>query len=410
MYGAMVSIELCVFSNCVATSTAWGHGGGAIFVDDDGGGTINIFGTSFNGNLAEEGGDILADASFPQNIFITIHSTCPSPYSDETSVQGDALDYVAYYVPYDPPQYSHSCEMVCQAGFFNPRRGFLTSDCVACGAGKFGTSVSTGATSEAICEACPAGKFSSSTGATNDETCENCIAGKYMPETGASSETKCLLCGVGKYSNATGITSEANCRLCPSGRYGEDKGMSSSSCSGPCDANFTCAPGSQSPADGCALGYFKSSLSDDCHICPAGRFGDSHRLKTDRCSGPCQRGYICEPGSTSATAKACSEDEFCASGTTSPLACPEAHAKTCNSKTNATCQDSSLCLFDQCTGLKPTFQCPLDEFDVHTCGVLFSSAFLKKGDVGKTALRTGQDINEHALRTLLFAHRAVLTH
>ena len=78
--GAIVTIELCVFSNCRATST----GGGAIFVESSGT-TVNTYGTSFNDNTAASGnGDDIKRTSGT----ITIHNTCPSPYSSNTPIQG----------------------------------------------------------------------------------------------------------------------------------------------------------------------------------------------------------------------------------------------------------------------------------------------------------------------------------
>ena len=81
--GAIVDIELCVFSNCRSTGETIG-GGGAIFVVQSGT-MVDIYGTGFNGNTAVSGnGDDIYKASGT----ITIHNTCPSPYSSNTPVQG----------------------------------------------------------------------------------------------------------------------------------------------------------------------------------------------------------------------------------------------------------------------------------------------------------------------------------
>ena len=79
--GAIVTIELCVFSNCRATST----GGGAIYVSSSGG-TVNAYGTSFNDNTADSGN---GDDIYRNGGTITIHNTCPSPYSSNTPIQGE---------------------------------------------------------------------------------------------------------------------------------------------------------------------------------------------------------------------------------------------------------------------------------------------------------------------------------
>ena len=80
--GAKVTIELCVFSNCRATESY--YGGGAIFFES---GIVNVYGTSFSGNTAVSGNgdDILQGDSGT----ITIHNTCPSPYSSNTPILGE---------------------------------------------------------------------------------------------------------------------------------------------------------------------------------------------------------------------------------------------------------------------------------------------------------------------------------
>jgi hypothetical protein len=81
--GAIVDLELCIFSNNRATNS---QGGGAIFVSSSGT-TVNVYGTSFNGNTADSGnGD---DIYSFNGATITIHNTCPSPYSSNTPTQGE---------------------------------------------------------------------------------------------------------------------------------------------------------------------------------------------------------------------------------------------------------------------------------------------------------------------------------
>ena len=81
--GAIVTIELCVFSNC--RSTASWSGGGAIYVSSNSGNTVNVYGTSFNDNTAATGN---GDDIYRNSGTITIHNTCPSPYSSNTPIQG----------------------------------------------------------------------------------------------------------------------------------------------------------------------------------------------------------------------------------------------------------------------------------------------------------------------------------
>jgi predicted outer membrane repeat protein len=78
--GAIVDLKLLVFSN----NRALFGGGGAIYVDDYYT-TVNIYGTSFNENTAVSGD---GDDIYRSSGTITIHNTCPSPYSSNTPIQG----------------------------------------------------------------------------------------------------------------------------------------------------------------------------------------------------------------------------------------------------------------------------------------------------------------------------------
>ena len=78
--GAIVDLKLCIFSNNRATTS---YGGGAIFLQGSGT-SVNLYGTSFSGNTADNGGDDI----YRYSGTITIHNTCPSPYSSNTPIQG----------------------------------------------------------------------------------------------------------------------------------------------------------------------------------------------------------------------------------------------------------------------------------------------------------------------------------
>jgi hypothetical protein len=80
---AIVTIELCVFSNCRTTDSS--YGGGAIDVDSSGT-TVNTYGTSFNDNTAASG---IGDDIYRYSGTITNHNTCPFPYSSNTPIQGE---------------------------------------------------------------------------------------------------------------------------------------------------------------------------------------------------------------------------------------------------------------------------------------------------------------------------------
>jgi hypothetical protein len=80
---AAVDVQLCVFINCESTSTY--YGGGGIYAS---GATtsLNVYGTSFSENevpAATDSSDIYTSTSS-----ITVHNTCPVPYSAVAAVEG----------------------------------------------------------------------------------------------------------------------------------------------------------------------------------------------------------------------------------------------------------------------------------------------------------------------------------
>jgi predicted outer membrane repeat protein len=80
--GATIDLELCIFSNNRATRSD--YGGGAIYVRDSGT-IVNVYTTSFYANTADSGN---GDDIYRSGGTITIHNTCPSPYSSNTPIQG----------------------------------------------------------------------------------------------------------------------------------------------------------------------------------------------------------------------------------------------------------------------------------------------------------------------------------
>jgi len=79
-----IIIELCIFRNCKATSNDSDNGGGAIYLHIIPT-TMNIYGTTFSGNIATSGN---GNDIYNYLGTITIHDTCPSPYSFNTPTQG----------------------------------------------------------------------------------------------------------------------------------------------------------------------------------------------------------------------------------------------------------------------------------------------------------------------------------
>jgi hypothetical protein len=77
--GAIVDLMLLVFSNNRVTHSSLG--GGAFFVWSS---TANVYSATFNGNTAASSGDDI----YSLQATITIHNTCPTPYSSNTPIQG----------------------------------------------------------------------------------------------------------------------------------------------------------------------------------------------------------------------------------------------------------------------------------------------------------------------------------
>lgn len=75
---------------------------------------------------------------------------------------------------------------------------------------------------------------------------------------------------------------------CPAGRYGITERLQTPECSGLCQKGFYCPPGSKS----------RNEIP-----CPRGRYGDREGLTNFLCSGACQNPYYCPEGSTEPTVK-----------------------------------------------------------------------------------------------------------
>lgn len=249
-----------------------------------------------------------------------------------------------------------------------------------CPAGRFGNA--TGLTS-AECSghctagcACPAGSVTACSVACTD-------AQYYCPsESGAP-----VLVSLGYYSHGTvddasGVVRLSQQLACPAGQYCASgvarpcpagrfySGLRASECTGECSAGWYCPTGSATsraqPCDAlveyCPAGseaptsvqpgWFAVAVDDhsddgsmvavhvsveECppgwwcvagvkSLCPAGRFGASHGLRSPWCDGPCEAGYFCPAGSVTATAESCgSPAVFCPVGSADPLRVPEGY-------------------------------------------------------------------------------------
>lgn len=103
------------------------------------------------------------------------------------------------------------------------------------------------------------------------------LAGYYSSENNRTTRVKQNVCPVGSYC-VSGII-----RDCPAGRFGRDEKLFSPLCSGPCQLGHYCPPGSTTPTQ---------------RPCPLGRYGDREGLSDGGCSGPCSHPLDCPEGST----------------------------------------------------------------------------------------------------------------
>ncbi|RYG67158.1 hypothetical protein EON64_08080, partial [archaeon] len=181
-----------------------------------------------------------------------------------------------------------------------------------------------------ICSLCPAGRYGNASGLQSAFCSGRCSAGYFCPA-GSSSPTE-KVCGgrhvfcpegsaqpiyapAGRYTasivdNSTGSvqTHSEPCAPgsycmngvqvpCPVGVYGNVDSLATASCSAPCRAGTHCPEGSVVPKM-CAPGSFCPD-GQVAILCPAGRYGAVHGLKDIECSGLCQPGFFCLPGSVS---------------------------------------------------------------------------------------------------------------
>ena len=126
----------------------------------------------------------------------------------------------------------------------------------------------------------------------------------------------------GSYSSAQGYVSPLCEGLCQAGKAGY--GSETSICSVDCPPSFFCPAGSADPI-ACSTGYYCNTVSlaapsalcpirsycpagtDDpsATLCAAGRYSNRTGQTNSQCSGPCQEGYYCPEGSSSATQHPC---------------------------------------------------------------------------------------------------------
>ena len=150
------------------------------------------------------------------------------------------------------------------------------------------------------CQACDAGKWSSTEGAYQKSVCIYCNVGKYSSTPAANSSDACLDCDQGKFLTAVGSSQATDCENCVPGQVQNKPGQAYC---------LPCMPGKNqvSPGQHECIDCIKDHYSVDgitCHACRQGRFSTSG---SSRCK-PCDLGmktvssnnlavpddYICE--------------------------------------------------------------------------------------------------------------------
>jgi hypothetical protein len=203
----------------------------------------------------------------------TTWDPCPQGnYCDGT----DSSTYIACVVGYIcPAGTKYSTETPCPEGTYNNLGGrWLNSECLSCPAGYFCDQKGQSTFSKKLLE----GYYSTATGEIDPTPADvtdvkgRCETGNYCPE-GSSSLTPCP---VGTYNDARVGTSSDDCLNCPPGEFCNTAGETyaqlvalASTSHGTCTQGYVCYPGSTTatPNDNimgiiCPIG----------HYCPAGTF------------------------------------------------------------------------------------------------------------------------------------------
>ena len=172
------------------------------------------------------------------------------------------------------PDLGASSSAVCRAcpvGTFSPTPGqSAEANCTQCPAGTYGVEEAQTSASMA-CVACLAGTYSAVPGAAGGAACEACPAGKYGTGEAQTSEAAgCALCPAGKYGSETGAPAAERCFNCPRGTYQPLTGRrKEASC-------LQCPEGSSQPNSG-------ATSEDACIQCPAGKFAEGNLVTIDDC-------------------------------------------------------------------------------------------------------------------------------
>lgn len=151
-----------------------------------------------------------------------------------------------------------------------------------------------------VCTPCPAG----SRCPNPKDRPERCPDGSTSDE--GQAECAFTHCGPGAF----GRPEKGVCQICPKGHWctGYHRGW--------------LAVSDAPPPEICEAGRWAPAGASSCTLCPAGRFGDTEGLFTAACSGPCEAGYECPPGSTYPSVRLCPQGTFSPQGSEKCSLCP----------------------------------------------------------------------------------------
>jgi hypothetical protein len=210
------------------------------------------------------------------------------------------------------PASSTGC-VACAAGLYGATTGLTTPACTGpCTAGYACPAASTSATQVV----CTVGRYS----LAGAGACTPCAAGLFGTTQGLATAACTAPCPMGSFGSSSGLATSACTGFCPAGTYGETEGLSTASCSGPCASGHACVAG---------------SITATAVMCTTGRYSPGG---TDVCS-LCSAGYVCPPGSASATPAAtiCAPGKYSLAGDASCSLCSAGRFGSSSGATSAAC-------------------------------------------------------------------------
>ena len=202
----------------------------------------------------------------------------------------------------------------CPVGTYNKKQGMSSvSSCLDCPKGAYCNNTTT-------ITPCAPGTYNGLARQSEYYKCLTCPAGTTCSKKGMASPSPCP---PGSWSSVEGL--KTACTPSDTGTYLDVEGSKDRSAQKQCTVGSFCPPGSGSPT-ACPAGYYcdRQGLSEGTK-CPAGTYGSTLGLSTAQCSGQCDPGYACPPGSTISYNIPCVAGTYCPRGTGTPNTCPKGH-------------------------------------------------------------------------------------